>query len=110
DADEFARNGRHDFFACQRGAAALDQLQVFVRFVGAVDVHGDFGGGVQVDHRNAVRFQASRAFFGAGNRGVDVMFQRREFVDEEIGGGTGADTDHAVGAQALLDEFEGRAR
>ena len=42
NADEFPRRSGQDFFARQGAAAALDQVQVLVGLIGAIDVeiHG----------------------------------------------------------------------
>jgi hypothetical protein len=53
DDDEFARGGRDDFFVEERAAATLDQVELWIEFVGAVDCHIDVLHFVEVGERNA---------------------------------------------------------
>src|SRR5471032_2339272 len=71
DADEGLGHGRNDLLAGQGGAATLDQVQVFVAFVGAVDVELQVADGVQLIHRNAVALEAGGGGFGTGDRAIE---------------------------------------
>src|SRR5690606_31780819 len=50
DADKFCAGLCDDLLACQRGTAALDQALVGVAFVGAIDVKGQWTGGIQIEY------------------------------------------------------------
>ena len=55
DADETRALRRHDFFARERPAAALDHVAARVDFVGAIDVDIQQFNGFRLEYRNAVR-------------------------------------------------------
>ena len=85
-----------DFFAGQRAAAALDEVQVAGGFVGAVHVHGQRAHLVQVKHGNAVGAQSRGAGFGTGHAAVNFALDAGQPVNEKIRGGAGADADHVA--------------
>src|SRR5690606_20186434 len=98
---------RDDLFAGQCRAAALDQLQVVVGFVGAVDVELQLGDRVQVVDRNAVPLQAFGSRLRAGHRAVEEALVFRQQVDEEVGGRAGADADDAAIVELRDDKVDG---
>jgi FAD/FMN-containing dehydrogenase len=59
------------FSRVRRGAAALDQVQVLVALVGAVDVELQLAHAVQLIHRDAVALEALGGGFGAGDGAVE---------------------------------------
>jgi hypothetical protein len=93
DADEFLRYGGDDLFARQCRAAALDHGALLGDLVGAIDVDGDFGHVVQVQHGDAVAGQARGSRFGRRYGAFDAVLDLGQFVDEEVGRGAGADAD-----------------
>ena len=103
DAHEFAAGRGDDLFPGQGAAAALDEVQISGGLVGAVHVDRDFVHGVQIQDRNPVLLQALRGGDGAGDGAFDLMLDFRQGIDEEIGGGTGADPDDGT----RLDVFQG---
>ena len=86
DADELARSGRNDLLARQRAAGAFDQLFMPVHFVGAVYVHQHFVHGVQIEHGETMPAQARGRGFRTRDGCVEVTAQRRQRVDEGVGG------------------------
>jgi hypothetical protein len=107
DADEGLGHGRDDLLAGQGCAAALDQVQVFVALVGAVDVELQVADGVQFIHRNAVALEARGSGFGAGNRAIERALVLGQGIDEAVGGGAGADPDDALVVEFRKDEVDG---
>ena len=103
-----SRGRGDDLFAQQRAAAALDQVQVRVDLVGAVDG--------QVEFRRLVERRQRHAEFGAeagralGRRHADDLHAGRDLVgqqpDELLGGRAGADAE----PHAVLDMVKRRPR
>src|SRR5262249_20745593 len=60
---------------------------------GAVHVHGDLTGAVQVQHRDAERLEALGAGLGTGDGAFQAALDLAQRVDEVVDGGTGADAD-----------------
>jgi hypothetical protein len=96
DTDELFAAGGDDFFARQRATAAFDHREVFGDFVGTIDVDFQFADAVEIEHRNAVAFQAVGGGFRTGHRAVDAPLHFGQRVDEVIGGGAGAHPDNAA--------------
>ena len=97
DADEHARCRRDDFFAGQRGAAALDQATIRVTLVGAVDVQRNVADRVEIEHGDAVLLEPLRRLFGTRYSAFDLMLAFGQRIDEMRDGRSGADADdHAV--------------
>ncbi len=90
DAYEGARDGGDDLLARERSATALDHREARVDFVGTVDVHGDLGDLVEVDHSDAARFESSRRALGTRYGGRHRYPRGRQGVDEEVDGRAGA--------------------
>ena len=44
--------GGHDLFVQMRATAALDQVQLAIRFVGAVDIDLESAGGIKIEYRD----------------------------------------------------------
>ena len=107
DADEGLGHRGDDFFAGQRGAATLDQVQALVALVGAVDIELQLGGAIEVVHRNAMTLQARGGGFGAGDGAIEVHLVLGQCVDEEVGGGAGADADDALAVEARENVVDG---
>ncbi|VXC96004.1 conserved hypothetical protein [Pseudomonas sp. 8Z] len=107
DADEGLGHGGDDLLAGQRGAAAFDQVQVFVALVGAVDVKLQVADGVEVVHRDAMALQACGGGFGTGHGAVELHLVLSQCVDEEVGGRAGADTDDALAVEARENVVDG---
>ena len=107
DADEGLGHGGDDLLAGQCGAAALDQVQAFVALVGAVDVELQLGGAVEVVDRYAMALQACCGGFGAGDGAIEVHLVLGQCVDEEVGGGAGADANDALAVEARENVVDG---
>lgn len=107
DADEGFCHRRDDFFPGQRRAAALDQLQMRVGLVGAINVKLQAAHVVQVKHLDAVVFQAFGGGFGAGHGAGKVVTVLRQGINKEVGGRAGAHTDDGVFVQVGQDFFNG---
>ena len=108
NADKGFGNGSDDFLAGQGSTAALDQVQVFVAFVGAVHVELQIADGVQLVDRNSVALEACGGGFGAGDSAVERTLVLGECVDEAVSGGAGADPDDALVIQFWKDEIDSR--
>jgi len=106
DADERLGHGRDDLLAGQGRAAALDQVQVFIALVGAVDVELQVADGVQFINRNAMALEARSGGFGAGNGAVEGTLVLGQGIDEAVGGRTGADADDALVVQLGQNEVD----
>ena len=107
DADEGLGHGGNDLLAGQGGAAALDQVQVFIAFIGAVDVELQVAGAVQVVHRDAMGLEARGGGVGAGHGAVEIHLVLGQGIDKEVGGGAGANADHALLVELWADEVHG---
>ncbi len=106
DADEGLGHGRDDLLAGQGRAAALDQVQVLIAFIGAVDVELQVADGVQFIDGNPVALEARGGGFGAGDRAIECALVLGQCVDEAVGGGAGADTDDAFVVEFREDEVD----
>src|SRR5471032_1966491 len=95
DADEGLGHGRNDLLAGQGCAAALDQVQVCIAFISAVDVELQVADGVQLVHRNTVALEPCSGGFGTGDGAVERALVQGQRIDKAVGGGAGADTDDA---------------
>src|SRR3546814_10947203 len=80
NADKLAARCGDDLFARQRCAAALDQLQLRIGFVGTINVDRKLAGCVEIKHRNADLLQPFAAGIRRRNRTLDVMHQDRKSV------------------------------
>ena len=74
NADKGASYRSNDFFPGQRRAAAFDQLQMLVRFVGAVNVIIKIGNTIEVMHLDTVLPQPFSRCPGAGDRAIKEPF------------------------------------
>ncbi|MNZ76599.1 hypothetical protein D3C78_951120 [compost metagenome] len=106
DADEGLGHGGNDLLAGQGRATALDQVQVLVAFVGAVDVELQVADGVQLIHRNTMTLQACSGRFGTGHGAVEGGLVLGQGVDEAVGGRTGADADDALVVELGQNEID----
>ncbi len=107
DADELLGHRRNDLFTGQRAATALDQIQVRIELVGAIDVELHLADRVQVEHLNAMTPQALGGRFGAGHGAGETALDRGQRVDKTVGSGAGAHADNAVAVEAALDMVDG---
>jgi hypothetical protein len=110
DAHEAARGGGDDLLAGERRAAALDQMQLRVGFVGAVDVHVEVADGIQIQDLDAMLLEACSRALRTRNGTLDRHFARSQRIDEEVDGGAGADAEnfvvgHVASAAAAADRF-----
>ena len=103
DADEGLGHRGHDFLPGEGSAAAFDQFQPFVGFIGSVDVELQLADGIQFVNRNAVAFQPLGGGFGAGHGTVKVVANFRQHIDKEVGSAAGANTYDAVLVQMRAD-------
>ncbi len=71
----------------------LDQITGPGGFIRAIDIHAQIIDVVQVQHRNSAVAQPLRRGVGTGNSGSNAVAVRNERFNEQIDGGTGADTD-----------------
>ena len=92
DHDHAARRGGHDLFAQQHAAAALDQVQVAVGLVGAVNGQIERGQIVQRRQRDAhLAGQGRRLFGGRHAKQLEpAAHTRAQHFHEYLGGGAGA--------------------
>jgi hypothetical protein len=72
NADELLAARGHNFFPRQRAAAALDHGEMLGDFVGAVDVDFEFAHAVEIQHLDAVAFQAGGGRLPNWPRAVDA--------------------------------------
>ncbi len=107
DADEGLGHGGDNLLAGQGRTAALDQVQVRVGFISAVNVELQVADRVQLVHRNAVALEARGGGFGAGDRAIERALVQGQGVDEAVGGGAGADADDALVVEFRQDEVDG---
>ncbi|OIQ88494.1 hypothetical protein GALL_296280 [mine drainage metagenome] len=108
DADKLVCHCRDDFFACQRATAAFDHVKMLGDFICAIHVNPNLAGTdtVEIQHTNAVVAQALCRRLGTRHRAVDLVLYFGQLVDEQVGGGAGADTDDAafdIGCRSLRD-------
>jgi len=75
---------------------AFDHRQVFGDLVRAVDVDRKLVDAVEVEEPDAVALQPFRGPVRARYRTRDPAFDLGQLVDEEIGGGSRAHTDHRI--------------
>ena len=106
DADKGLGHGRHDLLAGQGCATAFDQVQVFVAFIGAINVELQVADCVQLIHRNAVALEAGSGGFRAGHGAVEGTLVQGQGVDKAVGSGAGADPDDALVIQFWKDEVD----
>ena len=104
DTDKLAAGRGDNLLAGQRATTALDQVQLFIGFVCAIDIDRQLTGLVQLHHRDAVTLQALGAGNRAGHGTVDLPLDRCKRIDKEISGRTGTYTDDGAG----LYIFDGR--
>src|SRR5690606_6423227 len=107
DADEGFGHRRDDLLAGKGSAAAHGQVESSAALVGAVDIELLAIHRVLVVHRNAVAAQPGGGGFGAGHGAVEGHPVPGQGVDEEVGGGAGADTDHALAVELGKDVVDG---
>ena len=107
DADEFATGLCDDLFARQRTAAAFDEAQVAVGFVGAVNVERECAGLVELKHTDAGVAQGVFGGDRAGDGAVYVRFGGDERLDEEGDGRAGADADDIARLDVAQRGFSG---
>ncbi len=88
DADEGATGGGDDLLPGQGATAALDQLQVAVGLVGAIDIEVEFAGGVEIENRDAVTLEALGGGLGAGDGAGDLVSDGGKQADEMVDGGS----------------------
>ena len=96
DADEAARRGGDDLLAGQCRAAALDETQLRIGLVGAVDVHVEVADRVQIQDFDAVLLQTRRGALRTRYGTPNAHFARSQRIDEEVHGGAGADAEDVV--------------
>src|SRR5690348_11042444 len=101
DANEFPRHCRNDLLARQRPSAALDHIQMFGNFIGAIYINRDVVHTVQIHDLDSISHQSSRSRFRACHRSLDFMFDCGEFIYEIVGGGARSYADHASGWNIL---------
>src|SRR3569833_1237262 len=89
DADEFLGDRRHDLLARECAAAALDQMEVLGGLVGAVHIEGHVVVVVEIEHGYAVRHESLGRGIRARHLTVELVLDRRQRVDEKVGGGVG---------------------
>ena len=96
DAHEAARGRGDDLLAGERRTAALDQMQLRVGLVGAVDVDLEVADGIQIQDLDAMLLEARSRALRARYGTLDRHFARRQRIDEEVHGGAGADAEDFV--------------
>ena len=69
---------------------------VRIAFVGAVDVHRQIAGAVELKYADAVLLEQGGAGLGTGHRALNVVLALGQQRYELIHGGAGADTDHGA--------------
>ena len=108
DDDEFLGGRRDDFFVEERAAAAFDEIELRIEFVGAVDGHVNMLDFVETGERDAESCGGFACVVGGGYA-ADFEAGCDTFADELDGvssGGAGAKADDL----AVFDELEGGAR
>jgi hypothetical protein len=108
DDDEFARGGRHHFFIEERAAAAFDQVELRVEFVGAVDGDVNVLDFVKAGEGDA-EFSGHLARVDRGGDAADFEAGLDAITDELdciSGRRAGAEADNL----AVLNELKGGAR
>ena len=94
--DKLFRHRRNNFFSSQCRTPALDELQVLIGFVRTIDVNGDSAGAIEVINRNAEFLESPGRLVGAGHGAGNSMFDFSQLCNEEVGSGSGANTDDGV--------------
>lgn len=108
DDDKFLGSGRDNFFVEQRAAAAFDQVELWIEFIGTVDGDVDLLDFVEIGERDA-EFGGGLARIDRGGDAADFEAGCNAFADELDGVGgrrTGAEADDL----AVFDELKGGAR
>src|SRR3569833_1978861 len=82
-------------------AAALDEMEVLGGLVGAVHIEGHVVDVVEIEHGYAVLLETLGRGIRARHRTVELELDRRQRVDEKVGGGAGADADDGAGLYVL---------
>ncbi len=106
DANELFRHRGDDFLARERAAPALYHSEMLGDLVGPVHIDWQLVDAIEVVQPNAVALQPLSGSVRARHRAGDPAFDFRQLLDEEIGGGTGADADDSV----VLHIFDRLAR
>ena len=109
DADELVGGCRDDLLSRERPAATLDQGVGSIDLVCAVHVDDDGGCGVQIDDVYAMPFEPSGGGIGARYRGVELVLNVGQCIDEEVGGATSSNADDGIACQLRLDQVQCRA-
>jgi len=102
DTDKFPGYCRNDLFAGQRSAAPLDQVQLRIGLVRPIDIDRHLAHHVQVFHQDAQSLQATAGFLRTGNGAADAVPKGGQAFDEQVGGGSGAHSQHTPGDQVLF--------
>ena len=102
DHDDFAPAGLgDDFFVEEGAAAALDEVELGIHFVGAVDGDVDDGGALGIDERQAGLLGGAGNLAGGGEGAESGEFTggvaAGDFADGVDGGGAGAEADNGAG-------------
>src|SRR5467141_2117195 len=106
DADELFRHRGDDFLPRERAAPALDHCEMLGDLVRAVDVDRQLVDAVEIQDANAVTLQPLGGSLRTRHCASDAILHLGQLVDEEIGGGSGADADHGV-LHHVLDRLAG---
>ena len=106
DADKGLGHGRDDLFAGQGCATAFDQVEVFVAFIGAINVELQVADRVQFIYRNTMALKARGGGFGAGHGAVERTLVLGQGVDKAVGRRAGTDPDDALVIQFWKDEVD----
>src|SRR3569623_1130447 len=101
DADEFLGDRRHDLLARECAAAALDEMEILGGLVGAVHIEGHVVDVVEVEHGYAVLLETLGRGIRACHGTVDLVLNRRQRIEEKVGGGAAADADDGAGLFVL---------
>ena len=106
DADKGLGHGCDDLLAGQGCATAFDQVEVFVAFIGAINIELQVADRVQFIHRNTVALEARGGGFGTGHGAVEGTLVQGQGVDKAVGSGAGADPNDALVIQFWKDEVD----
>ncbi len=108
DDDEFFGGGCDHFFVEERAAAAFDEIEMRIEFVGAVDGDVDLLDFVEVGERDA---EFSGGFARVDRRGDAADFQAGfDAVADELDGVGGGRTGTEADDLAIFDELKAGAR